>query len=89
MYIPAVGKQMFTLKLKPKQANLAHVRRKLNLSAEEIDHDFGVVNIDPKQDLYAVLVEEKAAQKAGAQPEVQGPFSNPRIETFGPPKKDK
>ena len=81
-------KQMMTIKLPPDEANLDEVRRRMNLGPEEIDNDFGVVSIDPKKNLYAVMVEEKASQKLSEQnPKgVKGPYSNPRIEPFGPPK---
>jgi hypothetical protein len=81
-------KQMMTIKLQPDKANLAEVRRRMNLEPEEIDNDFGVVSIDPKKNLYAVMVEEKASQKLSEQQQkgVKGPYSNPRIEPFGPPK---
>jgi hypothetical protein len=32
-----------------------------------------------------VLVDEQAAEKINKQPDVGGPFSNPKIEPFGPP----
>jgi hypothetical protein len=81
-----VGKVMYSLKLDPKDATLAHVRRELDLDPSEIDADFGVVSIDPDQDLYTILVDERAVTKLGAKADVQGPFANPRIEPFGPPK---
>jgi hypothetical protein len=80
-----MGKEMLTVKLKPNEATLPAVRRKLKLLPEDIDHDFGVVNIDPKQNLYAILVEPTAARRASKQDGIEGPFSNPKIETFGPP----
>jgi hypothetical protein len=82
-----MSKQMITLKLHPKEATLSQVRRRLGLTSEEVDTAFGVVNIDPKRNLYTILVEEEAARRVSGRPEVKGPFSNPKIETFGPPKK--
>jgi len=82
-----MAKQMLTLKLPPKEATLSKVSKRLNLSSEEIDLEFGVVNIDPKHNLYAILVEEEAARRVSRAPKVKGPFSNPKIEPFGPPKK--
>ncbi len=82
-----MAKQMLTLKLRPKEATLSKVMKRLNLSSEEIDSEFGVVNIDPKRNLYTILVEEEAAKRVSGAPDVKGPFSNPKIEPFGPPKK--
>ena len=82
-----MAKQMLTLKLSPKEATLSKVSKQLNLSSEEIDAEFGIVNIDPKRNLYAVLVEEEAARRVGRAPGVEGPFSNPKIEPFGLEKK--
>jgi hypothetical protein len=82
-----MAKQMLTLKLHPKEATLSKVSKRLNLSPEEIDSAFGVVNIDPKRNLYTILVDEEAARRVSGVPEVKGPFSNPKIEPFGPPKK--
>ena len=82
-------KQMLTLTLPPEEATLAKVRERLGLKSNQIDADFGVVNIDPKKNLYTVLVDEGVAESLGGSANVQGPFSNPRIESFGPPKKSK
>jgi hypothetical protein len=81
-----MSKQMLTIKLLPKDAHLAEVRRKLSLSPEDVDDDFGVVSIDPKNNLYAIMVEQAAAQKVLGKQGISGPYSNPRIETFGPPE---
>jgi hypothetical protein len=62
------------------------VQRKLELDDEQLDPDFGVVEIDPVQHQYAVLVDEDVAAKVAEAPEVEGPFSNPRVEPFGPPQ---
>jgi hypothetical protein len=78
--------QMITVKLDPKHANLESARQKLNLSLSDIDLEFGLVNIDPQQNLYTLMVDEKACGKLAGQKDVKGPFSNPRIETFGPPE---
>jgi len=80
-----MGKELLTLKLQPKEANVHHVVKKLKIPKEDIDLEFGVVNIDPKKGLYAILVEGKAARQAGKRREVKGPFSNPKIEAFGTP----
>ncbi len=77
---------MLTLELDPQEATVGQVAERLGLATEEIDADFGVVPIDPDKHLYTVLVEERASERVAGQPGVDGPFSNPRIEPFGPPK---
>jgi hypothetical protein len=79
-------KVMVTLKLDPKQASLAQVRRLLGLAADEVDRGFGVVNISPREHLYTILVEEAAAARVRDAAPVQGVYANPRIEPFGPPQ---
>jgi hypothetical protein len=77
---------MVTLRLPPEQATLEEVRRLLGLSPEEVDPAFGVVNISPAEHLYTILVDEAAAARIANADPVEGVFSNPRIEPFGPPE---
>lgn len=79
-----MAKYMITLRLDPAEANLAAVSRKLNLN-NEIDPNFGVVSINPAENLYAILVDEAAATKLQGREGVKGPYSNPKIEPYGPP----
>jgi hypothetical protein len=83
-----MAKVMVTLRLEPQQASLPEVRRLLGLAPEEVDPGFGVVNISPAEHLYTILVEEQAAARVGDADQVEGVFSNPRIEPFGPPAGD-
>jgi hypothetical protein len=78
-------KHMMTLRLDPAEANLAGVSRKLNLKGDEIDPNFGVVSINPAENLYAILVDEAASTKLQGSEGVKGPYSNPKIEPYGPP----
>ena len=79
---------MVTLRLDPEQASLPEVRRLLGLAPEEVDPSFGVVNISPAEHLYTILVDEAAAARVGDADQVEGVFSHPRIEPFGPPEGD-
>ena len=47
-----------------------------------------MVNISPAEHLYTILVDEAAAARVADAPPVEGVFSNPRIEPFGPPEGD-
>ena len=58
----------------------------LGLQPGSLDVEFGVTLIDPRDGLYAVMVDECMAAKVGESPSVHGPFSNPPIGAFGPPE---
>jgi hypothetical protein len=78
-----MAKYMMTLQLDPSEANLTAVSRRLNLKEDEIDPNFGVVNIDPVKNLYTILVDEAVATKLQGSEGIEGPYSNPKIETCG------
>jgi hypothetical protein len=81
-----VAKLLLTVTRDPDRASLDAVKSDLGLDDDEIDHDFGVVSIDPNRNRYAILVEDRTADRLGGEPGVEGPFANPPIEPFGPPE---
>lgn len=81
-----MSKVMMTIKRSPGTASLKSVTQDLGLGESDIDANFGVVAVDPDADLYAILVDEGVAGKLGHAKTVEGPFANPKIEPFGPPK---
>lgn len=77
---------MFTLELADEEANLDSVRAKLGLERADVVESFGVVALDPARRLYAILLDEAAADRLEGTEGVAGPYANPKIEPFGPPK---
>ena len=74
---------LITVDLGDKPATLESVAQALTLETSDFDQSFGVVTIDAGR--VAVRVR---ADKVGPTPPAgaSGPFSDPRIEPFGPPR---
>jgi hypothetical protein len=77
---------MLTVELGPEPPPLEEVARRLGVRPDQLDRAFGTPLIDPSRHRYAVLVDADAADAAAASAGVEGPYSNPRIEPFGPPQ---
>jgi hypothetical protein len=78
---------MVTLRLDPSKATLAELQAKYQLRPDQVDPKFEVVSVRPEDHLYAGLVDERVANRIEGAAYVVGAFSNPKIETFGPPRK--
>ena len=81
-----MGSVMMTVELPPGAVSLAEAADRLGLDPGALDAEYGLVELDPGNNLYAVLVDEAAGVQASGREGVEGPFSNPRIEPFWPPK---
>lgn len=83
-----MAKIMMTIQSKSGPPSLEAVRTRYSLTANEIDPQFGVVEIDPADGTYVILIEETATGKFTDSEDwkVQGPYSNPTIAPFGPPQ---
>lgn len=81
-----MSKVMVTVKLDPAHASLDNARGRLGLNRGALDDDFGLIAVDPDEDLYAVLVEENGVEDMRRDEGISGPCSNPKIEPFGPPR---
>jgi hypothetical protein len=77
---------MVTVHLSDEKSDLASAQDRLGLVDDEVDRDFGVVAIDPDNRLYTLLVTPEAAERIVGKGFASGPYSNPRIEPFGPPR---
>src|SRR5215218_878952 len=77
------------------------IRAEYGLSDADLDSEYGVVLVDPRDGTYAIRVEESAVEKlrpaggpgikgarhpSGRESETRGPHSDPRIEPTGPPR---
>ena len=76
---------LMTVRSQEGPPTLEEAARQLGVPVAAVDRDFGVVTIDPKQGLYSVQVEAAHLPPGQASDEYSGPFSDPRIESFGPP----
>lgn len=83
-----MAKVMMTIHAPGDTPTLKEIVSKYGLEPDELDHEFGIVPIDPEKNDYTILVEQSAASKISPneQWDVSGPYSNPRIETFDLPK---
>jgi hypothetical protein len=68
--------------------SLEAAAEELGVSIDDLDRAFGVILIDPGRRLYGVQVNaDRLPPDRGSGP-YRGPFSNPRIDTFGPIQTD-
>lgn len=82
-----MAKVMLTLQNLGEDLTLDEVVEQLQLEADEVDLEFGLQPMPPNKGSYVILVEETAAQRIDPdQVSVSGPYSDPEIETFGPPE---
>lgn len=81
-------KVMMTIHAPEGSPTMQQIVSRYGLQPGEIDDEFGIVEIDPTDHSYTILVEPSAAKKI--QPDgkwnTSGPFSNPKIEPFWPPQ---
>ena len=76
-----MSKMLYSINWKGEKPSLKQIAKKFGFKSSDIDQDFGVVEIDPQDNLYSILVEEHAVVPNETK-DIDGPFSNPRIEPF-------
>lgn len=77
-----MSKMLYSVNWKGDKPTIEQVAKKFGFKKKDLDEDFGVVEIDPQNNLYSILIEETAVVPKDEK-NIEGPFSNPRIEPFG------
>lgn len=83
-----MAKILYTIEWDDGEPNIEQVSRKYGFPLESIDQEYGVVLIDPTNHRFSIMVDENAVTDISSPNRAEGPFSNPRIEPFGPPADD-
>jgi hypothetical protein len=79
---------LYTIECSAQKPTLPEAATLLKLPLHALDAGFGVVLIDPAKHLYAVrILDDHGNSRAPGRPGVSGPFSDPQIEGFGPPRR--
>jgi hypothetical protein len=66
-----------------KSLSIDQVRERFGLSEDEIDREFGVIEIDPADGTFAIMIADDGINRNADS--FGGPFSDPPISPFGPP----
>ena len=86
-----MGGVLLTIRWPGPAPDPASVQARFGIAPGEMDARFGVVLIDPADDLYSIQLTPEAAERVSSKwarasgSKVQGPYSNPVIEPFGTP----
>ena len=76
-------KMLMTVKWDEKDPpTLETIAAKMDVGIADLDAAYGVINIDPQEKLYSVMVEEDKLPELKNKTDIQGPYSNPKIEPF-------
>jgi hypothetical protein len=76
--------ELMTITVPHGKPSLADAAQRLGVGLSDMDATFGVVPVDPDRGLYAVQVRAGQTRKQPEGSDYRGPWSNPRIEPFGP-----
>lgn len=77
-------KVMVTLTLSDADASLEGVRARYGLVREDLDEEFGIIEVDPEKKAYTVRVSPSVASRLESEHGIEG-FGDVKIATFGPP----
>ena len=84
--LAAAGSDMVLMTVALDEPSLAAAAKSLGVAAGALDADFGVLPVDPDHGLYAIKVRRNAVPAAAPGKPYRGPFSDPKISGYGPPK---
>jgi hypothetical protein len=65
---------------------LEEIEERFGIDPDGVDRRFGVVEVDPDDHLFTLRLEAAEAAKLGSGQGAEGPFSDPEIAAFGPPR---
>lgn len=82
----AAGSDMVLMTVALSEPSLGAAAKSLGVALAALDKDFGVLPVDPDQGLYAIKVQRDAVPATAPGKPYRGPFSNPKISSYGPPK---
>ena len=85
MAIPTPQYLLMTVEMPGAEPSIDRAASELGVAVEDLDTAFGVVPIDPASSRYAVQVRaDKLPTETRPAGEHRGPWSNAKIEPFGP-----
>lgn len=86
----ACGTVLVQFRLPPGPETLAVAAKRLGVQVSALDASYGVVATDPADRLFTALVRSELADQVATRlcggDQLEGVFSNPRIEPFDPPQ---
>jgi hypothetical protein len=81
---------LMTVEMPGAEPSIGRAASELGVAVEDLDVDFGLVPIDPRRSKYAVQVRaDKVPTETRPESGHRGPWSNAKIEPFGPPRGSK
>jgi hypothetical protein len=81
---------LFSITWEQGDPSIEEICQEYGFKPQEIDAQFGIIEIDPEDHLYSILVDQEAALRVRNQlgegvSDIEGPFADVRIAPFGPP----
>lgn len=84
--VDAAPMALMTIEVQNGDPSLEAAAEQLGVTVADIDASFGIVSLDVERKLFAVRVRADKLKHDESRAGVGGPYSNPDIEPFGPPR---